>query len=139
MTGNVAQVFVTDSQWRTNLRACHAALRTDGWIAFAVRNPEREAWRDWTPERTGKQVVVPGIGRVEAWCEVTAVAPPLVSFRWTYVSEADGAVMASDSTLRFRDCDELTETLRAGGFVVRDVRDAPNRPGAETLFLAQAV
>jgi hypothetical protein len=34
MTGNVAQVFVADQEWRTTLRACRDALRPDGQLVF---------------------------------------------------------------------------------------------------------
>ncbi len=49
---------------------------------------------------------------------------------------ADGAVLTSDSTLTFRDGAELTASLQAAGFVVEDVRDAPDRPGREMVFIA---
>lgn len=62
---------------------------------------------------------------------------PLVSFRWTFVFAADGAVLTSDTTLRFRSQDEVTQSLDAAGLVVREVRDAPDRPGRELVFIAE--
>jgi hypothetical protein len=50
---------------------------------------------------------------------------------------ADGAVLTSDSTLRFRGRDELANSLAAAGLVVDDVRDAPDRPGREFVFVAR--
>lgn len=47
MTGNVAQVFLTDEEWLSTLLASHAALRPGGFLVFEVRNPAREAWREW--------------------------------------------------------------------------------------------
>ena len=41
--------------------------------------------------------------------------------------------------LRFRGYDEVVATLLAAGFVVEDVRDAPDRPGREWVFVARAV
>ena len=49
---------------------------------------------------------------------------------------SDGAVLTSDSTLRFRSLDELDASLVAAGFVVGDVRDAPDRPGLELVVIA---
>jgi hypothetical protein len=63
---------------------------------------------------------------------------PFVSFRTTFVFASDGAVFTSDSTLRFRERAEVTESLYTTGFVVRDVRDAPDRPGLEFVFIASA-
>lgn len=60
-----------------------------------------------------------------------------VSFRWTCVFAADGQVLTSDSTLRFREREEVGAELVAAGFVVEDVRDAPDRPGRELVFVAR--
>jgi hypothetical protein len=38
--------------------------------------------------------------------------------------------------LRFRDQVEISDSLRVAGFVVEDVRDAPDRPGLELVFVA---
>lgn len=65
------------------------------------------------------------------------VSWPLVTFRWTYIFAADGHVMTSDSTLRFRERNEIETDLAAQGYVVEDVRDAPDRPGREFVFLAR--
>ncbi|GIH61337.1 hypothetical protein Msi02_21540 [Microbispora siamensis] len=48
---------------------------------------------------------------MERRLEVTDVSPPLVSFRYTYTFLADGAVVTSDSTLRFRKRDEVETSL----------------------------
>ncbi len=137
MTGNVAQVFVTDAEWSVCLRACAAALRPGGRLVFETRDPAQRGWEVWSPAQTRTRLTEPGGGIVNAWGEVTRVVLPLVTFRWTYAFERDGAVLTSDSTLRFRDRDELTETLRAHGFSVDEVRDAPDRPGAEFVFVAR--
>lgn len=137
MTGNVAQVFLTDESFAATLAAAHAAVRTGGHLVFEVRDPARRAWEGWTPERTRASIVVEGIGAVEAWTEVTSVALPLVSFRQTYRFASDGAVLVSDSTLRFRSRDEIDAALGACGFAVDDVRDAPDRAGLEWVFVAR--
>ena len=138
MTGNVAQVFVTDDDWRATLTGVRAALRPGGHLVFESRVPARRAWEAWVPEATRSQVEIEGVGGVESWCELVEVAVPLVTFRWTYVFEADGAVLTSESTLRFRDRDEVERSLVAAGYVVEDVRDAPDRPGLEHVFIARA-
>jgi hypothetical protein len=80
---------------------------------------------------------VAGVGRVEQRLEVTEVDLPLVSFRCTYRFLADGAVLTSDSTLRFRDRTEVEASLAAAGYRVREVREAPDRPGREFVFVAE--
>jgi SAM-dependent methyltransferase len=138
MTGNVAQVFTGDEQWSAMLRGVRAALRPGGHLVFEVRDPRRRAWESWTPEGTYQRASIPGVGVVQTWCRVTAVAGDLVTFRWTFQFERDGTQLTSDSTLRFRGRTEITSSLSAHGFDVVDIRDAPDRPGLELVFLARA-
>lgn len=62
---------------------------------------------------------------------------PLVTYRWTYVFAADGTVLTSDSVLRFRERGEVETDLTAHGYVLEDVRDAPDRPSRELVFVAR--
>jgi SAM-dependent methyltransferase len=137
MTGNVAQVFLDNDEWSSTLSAVSRRLRPSGHLVFETRDPERRAWEEWTPSATRTVADIVGIGPVESWVELLDVSPPFVSFRWTYRFLSDGALLTSDSTLRFRSMDELTESLVDAGFSVRDVRDAPDRPGREMVFVAR--
>jgi SAM-dependent methyltransferase len=137
MTGNVAQVFVTDAAWDSALGGAYAGLRPGGRLVFETRDPARRAWREWNGEATRAHTDIPGVGGVRTWVEVTEVRGQLVSFRSTFVFDADGSVMTSDSTLRFRDRDELAGSLARAGFVLDEVRDAPDRPGREMVFVAR--
>ena len=136
MTGNVAQVFLTDDDWTRTLRGIHAALRPGAHFVFETRRPERRAWEDWAAEAP-VTLDVPGLGMVQRRLEVTDVDLPLVSFRFTYRFLTDGEVVTSDSTLRFRDRDDLESSLVANGYRMMDVRDAPDRPGREFVFIAE--
>ncbi len=139
MTGNVAQVFLTDRDWASTLRAAYAALSPDGLLVFEVRDPARQGWTEWNRGETFRRVELPGAGVVETWVDLTEVSPPLVSFRHTFVFETDGAVLVSDSTLRFRDRTEVSDTLRGAGFSAIEIRDAPDRPGREFVFIARRI
>jgi SAM-dependent methyltransferase len=137
MTGNVAQVFLTDEDWATTLRAAYAALRPGGRLVFETRDPAAKAWLEWTRERSYRHVVIPGVGGVQSWVELIEVSDRLVSFRGTVVFEADGARLTSDSTLRFRTRDEVATSLAAAGYLLDEVREAPDRPGREMVFIAR--
>jgi len=137
MTANVAQVFVTDEDWESTLRGVRDALASGGHLVFETRVPEREAWREWTREATFEETDVDGVGRVQTWVDVTEAVGDTVTFRAFYVFASDGAVLTSDSTLRFRDRATIERTLVAAGFDVVDVREAPDRPGRELVFLAR--
>lgn len=137
MTGNVAQVFITDYEWAAALRAVRGALRPGGRLVFESRDPEKKAWLEWNRDQTYRRAVIQGAGRVETWTDLTGVEGSLVSFRMTFVFGSDGAVLTSDSTLRFRSRSELASSLAAAGLAADEVRDAPDRPGREFVFIAR--
>jgi SAM-dependent methyltransferase len=137
MTGNVAQVFVTGEEWVAVLRAVHGALRPGGRLAFESRDPGQKAWLGWNRGQTYRRTVNPGAGPVQTWVDLTKVEGNLVSFGTTFVFDRDGAVLTSESTLRFRSRGELADSLAEAGLVVDEVRDAPDRPGLELVFIAR--
>ena len=137
MTGNVAQVFLTDEDWSRTLRGIHAALRPGGRFVFEIRRPDFRVWEVWSAETETVALEVPGIGIVERRRRVTEVSLPFVSFRYTYTFSADGAVVVSDTTLWFRERADIEASLTAQGFRVLDVRDAPDRPGREYVFITE--
>lgn len=136
MTGNVAQVFTMDQSWEDTLVAIRRTLVPSGHLVFEVRDPSQKAWLEWTREKTYERINVPSLGFIEGWCEITNVSSDLVSFRWTYVFESDGQVLTSDSTLRFRQREAIERSLKMTGFSVKEIRDAPDRPGKEFVFIA---
>lgn len=137
MTGNVAQVFVNDVEWQATLEAMWNALKPGGWFVFETRDPAAQAWKQWTPEMTRRTVDVVGVGRVVTWTEVVDVALPFVTFRHVFCFDADGVEMTSTSALRFRSGKEIESDLLRAEFRVDEVRDAPDRPGKEFVFLAR--
>ncbi len=141
MTGNVAQVFVTDEAWTANLEAIALAVVPGGSLVFETRDPERRAWERWTMARTRRTVALDadegdGATAVETWHQLVDVAPPLVTFATTFAFD-DGSTFHSTSTLRFRSREEIEASLNASGFDVIEVRDAPDRPGLEFVFVAR--
>jgi hypothetical protein len=132
----VAQVFLTDAAWAATLRAVRGALGPNGHLVFETRRPERRAWQEWAADTEPLVVEVPGIGTVERHLEAVEVDLPLVSFRYRY-RLPDGEVLHSDSTLRFRGRDEVERSLTARGFTTLEVREAPDRPGREHVFVAR--
>ncbi|HWE89216.1 MAG TPA: class I SAM-dependent methyltransferase [Pseudonocardiaceae bacterium] len=136
MTANVAQAITEPSDWDATLRGIRSALRPGGHLVFETRDPARRAWQEWNRAASHRITEIDGVGTVESWVELIDVREPLVTFRWTYVFGSDGQVLTSDSTLRFRERDDVEASLAAHGYVVDDVRDAPDRPGRELVFLA---
>ncbi|WP_157252439.1 class I SAM-dependent methyltransferase [Nonomuraea typhae] len=137
MTANVAQAIADPQTWQKTLQGAWEALRPGGRLVFETRDPARRAWEEWTREKSYRVTEIPGVGAVESWFELIEVSLPLVTFRQTCAFAADGQVLTSDSTLRFREREEVERDLVAHGYVVDDVRDAPDRPGREFVFLAR--
>ena len=136
MTANVAQAIVDPADWDATLRGIHDALRPGGHLVFETRDPARRAWQDWTRAATFRATSVEGIGPIETWLDLTGVDWPLVSFRGSVTFTATGETLRSDSTLRFRERAEVQAALTAHGYALDEVRDAPDRPGREFVFLA---
>jgi len=136
MTGNVAQAIVDPSDWDGTLRGVHDALRPGGHLVFETRDPAKRAWDEWNRAASYKVTEIEGVGAVESWVRVIDVSGPLVTFRWTGTFALDGQVLTSDSTLHFRERDEVEATLVAHGYAVKEVRGAPDRPGREFVFFA---
>jgi SAM-dependent methyltransferase len=136
MTANVAQAIVDPADWEGTLRGVYDALRPGGHLVFETRDPAKRTWREWNRAASHRITEIQGVGAVESWVDVIDVSGPLVTFRWTGVFASDGQVLTSDSTLRFRERDEVEATLVADGYAVKEVRGAPDRPGREFVFFA---
>jgi SAM-dependent methyltransferase len=137
MTGNVVQAIVDPAAWAATLRGEYDALRPGGHLVFETRDPAYRAWQEWNRAASHRITEIPGVGAVESWVEVTDVSGPLVTFRGTWVFASDGQVLTSDSTLRFRESDEVETALVAHGYAVDEVRGAPDRPRREFVFFAR--
>ena len=140
MTANVAQVFTTEAAWREVLAAAREALRPGGHLVLETRVVGRRAWEGWTREASDGVTDVDGVGPVRAWHEVvrTEEGPDglLVTFDAMNVLP-DGTELASSSTLRFPTREQVETSLVATGFELVEVRDAPDRPGLEWVFVAR--
>jgi len=137
MTGNVAQAITSRTAWLRTLTGAFAALQPGGRLTFETRDPKNRAWEQWNRGATLNTALIEGLGQVENWVDVTEVRGQLVTFRWTWIFASDAAVLTSDSTLRFRSREELEADLVTCGFSVDEVRDAPDRPGVEFVFVAR--
>jgi ubiquinone/menaquinone biosynthesis C-methylase UbiE len=135
MTANVAQAIVDEQDWTRTLSEVRRCLRRGGTLVFETRRPERRGWEEWTREQTETVTEVPGHGSIRHWVQLTGVDLPLVTFESVRVF-AD-QTLTSSSTLRFRSEDDVVASLNASGFEVLQVRDAPDRPGRELVFMAR--
>lgn len=139
MTANVAQVFLTDEDWLDTLHAVHRCLRLGGRLVFESRDPEARAWEGWTKDATYSTAEIAGEGRVVEWVQLESVEGEIVNFTGVTIFGSDGTRVSEASTLRFRSSAALTDSLEQAGFTVDEIRDAPDRPGRELVFVARSV
>jgi SAM-dependent methyltransferase len=136
MTANVAPGIADPHAWQKTLRGTYKSLRPGGRLVFETRNPAKRVWESWTRDESYRVTEIPGAGSVETWVDVIDVSGPLVAIRRTYVFAPDNDVLTSTSTLRFPEREEVEAELTGQGYVVSEVRDAPDRPGREFVFIA---
>lgn len=137
MTGNVAQVFTDHHDWYSTLKNIRGKLEPDGHLVFEVRDPSQKAWEKWTKENTSQRIYFDGLGHVETWTQLECVDGDLVHFTHTYIYEEVNKTITSHSTLRFRTKDEIVQSLSDTGYSVLDIRDAPDRPNLEWVFICK--
>jgi ubiquinone/menaquinone biosynthesis C-methylase UbiE len=137
MTGNVCNVFLTEEALTGTFRGVHAALRPGGHLVFEARDPASQVWCRWNRDSTYTRLEVSDVGVVETWFDLTEVSGDLVRYRRTYVFAADGRTLTSDSTRRFWPRTALEDSLSSAGYELTDVREAPDRPGYEWVFIAR--
>ena len=119
------------------LAGAHASLRDGGHLVFETRDPAFRGWEEWTCAQSIAATDTVA-GRVEHWVELTDVTLPFVSFQHTFRFIGTGDIVTPKSTLRFRTREEVMSALAENGFRVDSVRDAPDRPGRETVSIARS-
>jgi len=139
LTGHAFQVFLTPEDQLAALRTMALHLGPQGRFLFDSRNPAAEAWRNWGPEKSRRELEHPTLGAVEAWNDVAYdPATGIATYETHYRVEATGEHLSATSKIRFTPKDEL-ETLisEAGLHVTRwygDWRSGPCTPASKELI-----
>ncbi|MCC9195644.1 class I SAM-dependent methyltransferase [Arthrobacter sp. zg-Y820] len=135
MTGHVAQYFLDDGAWATGAAQAARALRPGGRLAFEVRNPAAEAWRNW--QTAGSRRTARGTVRTEVHRDGDLI---------THVDcWAQGArTWTTTETLRFPSRKDILRGLDSAGLTVDrtwgDWDHSPVNPKSpEWIFLTHPV
>ena len=139
LTGHAYQVFLTPEDQAAALRTIALHLTPRGRFVFDSRNPAAEAWRNWTPERSRRQLAHPTLGQVEAWNDASPdAASGIVTYETHYRILASGKQLTATSQIRFTSKDELEELIAEAGLHVSqwygDWQEAPWTPTSKEII-----
>ncbi|MFN4143715.1 class I SAM-dependent methyltransferase [Aestuariivirga sp.] len=101
LTGHAFQCFLTDDDQRALCATIRAHLEPGGRFIFDSRNPALEEWREWVPDRSLRTIVLPGIGRVSAWNDVSFDPETEVASYDTVYRNDEGRLWTATSRIRF--------------------------------------
>lgn len=116
MTGHVFQVFLDDAETLAMLDFVRRHLEPERRLVFESRNPAMRAWEVWTESETREVQDVGGIGPVEVFYQVKAVAAEHVTFDAVFTLLETGEKRVSESRLRFADRETIGRLLTEAGF-----------------------
>lgn len=115
MTGHAFQALLTDDEAVALLRAATDHLTDDGRLAFDTRNPARQAWLGWTPDKP-RRATTAEHGEVEERIEATADRQNgIVALTHRYRFIASGETIVGRSRIRFVARDHLEALLAKAG------------------------
>ncbi len=120
MTGNVAQVFLEDSDWLVTLHHIYEALRPNGYVAFESRNPDAKEWESWNREAS-YELTETLHGTLECWVELRTNEQGRVHFQAYNHFKDTGESLVVESSLRFRTQKEMSQSLKEAGFTVQQI------------------
>ncbi|MGZ4608704.1 MAG: class I SAM-dependent methyltransferase [Actinomycetes bacterium] len=142
MTSHVAQLFLSDDEWRRTLADLKRTLVPNGTVVFDARDPRAREWERWNRVDSQRHITMPDGREVAAWTEVTDMQDGAVSFTHRYTFP-NGEQLASTATLRFRTQEDVRESLQAAGFEVHRMyggwqREPVGKGDGELLVIAHS-
>jgi len=140
LTGHAFQKFLTPEDQRAVLSTIARHLTPRGRFLFDSRNPGAEAWREWTPERSRRDLTHPTLGSVEAWNDAAHdAASGIVAYETHYRIVATGKHLAAASRIRFTPKEELESLIAEAGLHVTrwlgDWQESPWTPTSKEIIL----
>ena len=119
MTGHAFQVFLTDADQRAVCETIAAHLAPGGTFIFDSREPAREEWRQWTPERSRHVIRHAELGEVETWNDVAQDPDTgIVAYDTFYLVPATGQSWQARSHIRFASRPDIAARIREAGLSV---------------------
>ena len=117
MASHAFQVFISDDQVHSSLRAIRAALTDGGRFAFETRHPQARAWEGWN---TSSERANPDGDPVQVSYQVHEVVDDVVRLSETLSGRWWERPQAEHGSLRFLAPDRLAAFLHDAGFVIEE-------------------
>jgi len=116
LTGHAFQVFLTSHDRLAVLHSIASHLTPTGRFIFDSREPSSEAWHDWQPDNSQRQVTHPRLGPVTAWNAAEHdAATGIVTYQTYYRVLASGQEYTASSQIAFPPQDEITRLIDQAG------------------------
>ena len=138
LTGHVAQYFLDDPAWAEAVGHAKRSLRPGGRLAFEVRNPAAEAWRNW-PTSGRRWMTTRGAGTIstKVRCDGDLITH---TDTWT----RDNSSWTTTETLRFPSRGAILAGLGSAGLTVESIwgdwDHSPVTPDSpEWIFLTRPI
>ncbi|MUG68031.1 methyltransferase domain-containing protein [Paenibacillus campinasensis] len=118
MTANVAQVFLTDESWEQTISDVYRSLRAGGHYIFDTRNPLAKAWEAWEKDAAPDAAKDMATGDpLKIHTKYEGFEGDIFTFYETVKHARTGEVLIHEKMqIRFRNQEELTESLKKAGF-----------------------
>jgi ubiquinone/menaquinone biosynthesis C-methylase UbiE len=121
LTGHAFQVFLTGQDRGLVLQTIARHLKPEGRFAFDSRNPDVEAWKNWTPTKSKRQIEHPILGQVLAWNDVAHDATSgIVTYGTYYKVVADDRLYSSQSKVAFPSREQISSAIDDANLAVHE-------------------
>jgi ubiquinone/menaquinone biosynthesis C-methylase UbiE len=139
LTGHAFQVFLTDQDRGLVLQTIALHLKPEGRFVFDSRNPAVEAWKNWTPAKSKRQIEHPILGQVLAWNDVSRDATSgIVTYGTYYKIVADDRLYSSQSKIAFPSREQISSAIDGANLAIHewlgDWTGAPCTPMAPQII-----
>ncbi|MDJ0686452.1 MAG: methyltransferase domain-containing protein [Alphaproteobacteria bacterium] len=143
MTGHAFQCLLNSDDQAALFATVAQHLTPRGRFIFDSRNPHKEAWRAWTPDRSRRVLNHPVLGQIDAWTDAMRDAESgLVTYVTHYKIAATKEELTAQSLLCFSSQETLARLIAGAGLQVERWLgawpSAPDDPKAFTPYSRSA-
>jgi len=119
LTGHAFQCFLSEVDQLATLKTIASHLSPTGRFIFDMRNPAREAWKDWMDDTSKETIHHPELGATQTWSNVSREASTaIVTYDTHYQVVETGQLFSASSDITFTPQDVLNNRIIQSGLMV---------------------